>query len=118
MDQNKVKILNYETFANPYFWFWGLRLPLLFVEQAVKTHPMVSDCFVHIHQDSDVNPEITLIVELSDYQAAKSKLEISEDFFVVKGPVNFYREIRDVIKKNSSDFIELHEVIFIFFIKS
>ena len=102
MDQSQVKILNFETFANPYFWFWGLRLPLHFVEQSVKTHPMVSDCFLHIHQDSDVNPEMTLIVELSDYNLAKEKLGISEEFLVTKGPVKFYREIRDVIKKNSS----------------
>jgi len=113
MNKGKVQILNFRTFANPYFWFWGLRLPLIFVEQAVKTHPMISDCFIHIHQDSDVNPELFLLVELEDYNTTKTKFNILDDFIVTQGAQSLYKEIRDIIKKNTSDFIELNDVDYI-----
>ena len=113
MHGNQVKILNSTTFANPYFWFWGLRLPLLYVEQAVKTHPMVEDCFVYIHQDSDVNPQLLLVIEIKDYLEVKRKMDLLDDFIVVRGSMNIFKEIRDAIKKNSSDFIELHDVSFL-----
>jgi len=110
MYQGQVHTLNFKTFANPYFWFWGLKLPLIFVEQAVKTHPMISDCFIHIHQDSDVNPELFLLIELKDYEATKKKLNILDDFIIAKGTISLYKELRDLIKKNTSDFIELNDV--------
>jgi hypothetical protein len=110
MYQGRVHTLNFKTFANPYFWFWGTKLPLILVEQAVKTHPMISDCFIHIHQDSDVNPELFLLIELKDYEATKIKLNILDDFIIAKGTISLYKELRDLIKKNTSDFIELNDV--------
>jgi hypothetical protein len=110
MDAGKMKILKFKSFANPYCWFWGIRMPLLFVEQGIKTHPMVRDCFVHVHKDSDVNPELLLVIELEDYEKAKEELYLTKDFSVTKGSLKVFKEIRDVIKKNSSDFIGLHEV--------
>mgnify|MGYP001800431975 CR=1 FL=1 len=110
LDEDQIRYLNYETFANPYCWFWGIRMPLIFVEQAVKTHPMVKDCFVHIHKDSDVNPELLLIIELEDYEKTKKEMRLLKDFTIIKGSIKILKEIKDVIKKNSSDFIGLNNV--------
>lgn len=92
-----------DSFINPYLQFWGLKLPLIFIEQTLIAHPEIDQCFVHISEESNNHPSIVIIIQ-------KPKLDGQEKELIYDCSPTLRKEIKSLIKHEVLDIIEIDKV--------
>lgn len=117
----EVISLNPEHQANPYIRFWGVKAPLLRVEQVIESHSLVRKCLAHVTSLVYPCPEIVLVLELEpsffknqsisgDVKSKESLGSVSEADSLLK------KELTQMLKNHLTDSITLQEVSFFIFV--
>lgn len=103
-DNEGVLRLKFDYFPNTYLRFWGIKIPILYIESLAQTYQNVNKCFVHISVESNVHPEIILILEMDNLE------NVNNDCQIIKKEGDLKKDLKALIKNNLSDFIEIETV--------